>query len=319
MKKCFLILLAAILALSLCACNSSDAGEKTKIVIAYQYGTAYTPYMIMKQQKLIEKHNPALEVEWKILNSGAAITEGLTAGSIDVAAMGIPPCITGIAKGAPFKIYSGLSAQPLGLLTNNPSIKTLSDITPEDKIATVNIGSIQHIVLAMLAEKELGDAHALDTNIMAMSQPDGMQALLSGSVSCYQSTSPYLFEGAKAEGIHLVSDMTAVYPAGTPFIVAVATEDTHDNPEVYEAIVAATEEAIKIVNNDREEVAGLVYPDLGLTKEATLEYLNAEGSSFGKDLTGIMDMVSFMDRAGFVENAPQKIRDITYEPVTESE
>ena len=151
MKKCFLILLAAILALSLCACNSSDAGEKTKIVIAYQYGTAYTPYMIMKQQKLIEKHNPALEVEWKILNSGAAITEGLTAGSIDVAAMGIPPCITGIAKGAPFKIYSGLSAQPLGLLTNNPSIKTLSDITPEDKIATVNIGSIQHIVLAMLA------------------------------------------------------------------------------------------------------------------------------------------------------------------------
>lgn len=316
-KKITCLLLAAVSTLWLCACSSGDttADEKQKIVIAYQYGTAYTPYMIMKKQKLIEKNNPDIEVEWQVLNSGAAITEGLTAGSIDVAAMGIPPCITGISKGAPFRIYSGISSQPQGLLTNDPDIKSLSDITAEDKIAAVNIGSFQHIILAMLAEKELKDAHALDSNIIAMSHPDGMQALLSKSVSCHQTSSPYTIQEAKTEGIYLVSDMTEVYPANAPFIVAVTTEKISKNAAIYEAVVKATDEAINYINNNKEETAALVCEDLGLTRQETLEYLNADGCSFSSDISGIMDMVTFMGHAGFIDNVPAGIHEIAFDNV----
>ena len=74
-------------------------------------------------------------------------------------------------RGIPYKIFSSISSQPHGLMTNSADIKTLSDITSDKKIALVCIGSIQHIFLSMLSLHDLGDAHALDNNIVAMSPP----------------------------------------------------------------------------------------------------------------------------------------------------
>ena len=49
----------------------------------------------------------------------------------------------------------------------------------------------------MLAKEELGDAHALDNNLVAMSHPDGMTALMSGSVACQLTTAPYIFKAKR--------------------------------------------------------------------------------------------------------------------------
>jgi len=56
------------------------------------------------------------------------------------------------------------------------SIKSLKDFKPTDKIALPSPGSVQHILLAMAAEKELGSASALDQNLVAMAHPDGAAA-----------------------------------------------------------------------------------------------------------------------------------------------
>ncbi len=100
----------------------------------------------------------------------------------------------GVTAGIPYKMYGTIAAQPHELLTNDDSIHSLKDITDDKKISVVNIGSIQHILLAMLAKEELGDAHALDNNLVAMSHPDGMTALMSGSVACQLTTAPYIFK-----------------------------------------------------------------------------------------------------------------------------
>lgn len=49
-----------------------------------------------------------------------------------------------------------LVVQPLGLQTNAENIKSLKDIKPTDRIALPAPGSIQHILLAMAAEKNWG-------------------------------------------------------------------------------------------------------------------------------------------------------------------
>ena len=133
--------------------------------------------------------------------------------------MGLAPVITGVTSGVPYKICSNISAQPNRLMTNSKKVKTLKNIGKK-KIALVNIGSIQHIILAMAAEKELGDAHALDHNIVAMSHPDGMSALLSGSVECQLTTSPYVYKEATDDSIHEVEGVADAWPDGNSFIVA---------------------------------------------------------------------------------------------------
>ncbi len=103
LKKAVSLLLISVLTLSLLtACGSksesssgsSKSGEEhKKITIAYQYGISYFPLLVMKEKNLIEKQLPGVEVEWQQLNSGAAICEGITSGSIDVGAMGTGPMI----------------------------------------------------------------------------------------------------------------------------------------------------------------------------------------------------------------------------------
>lgn len=314
-RKLFVaIMLTLILVcLGLCGCSSERSEGGETLTVAYQYGLAYAPLVIMQEKGLLEKNYAGeLEIEWMNLNSGSAINEGILTGDIDVAGMGVGPFVTGATAGVPYKMYATLSAQPHKLMTNREEIHTLSDIGPEHKIALVNIGSIQHILLAMLAENELGDAHALDNNLVAMSHPDGMVALLSGSVDCQLTTAPYIYEEMETEGVHEVKGLEEVWPEGSAFIVSVVSDKLiEEEPELYEAVVAATEEAIAFINDNPKEAAAIVASKQDYEAEEVLEWMQAPGCVYDSHLNGVMDMAVFMEENGFIEKAPESFDEIT--------
>ncbi len=317
-KKVIAVMLILIMTLSLAACGGGDetADGKTKLTIAHQYGIAYAPLEVMKQQKLIEKHYDGVEVEWSTLNSGSAINEGFLSGDIDVGAMGVAPAITGVTSGVPYKICSNMSAQPHKIMTNNPNIKSLKDITDE-KIALVNIGSIQHILLAMAAKEQLGDAHALDENIAAMAHPDGMSSLISGSVDCHLTTSPYVFKEAEEDGITEVEALESVWPSGNSFIVAVASTDLQENnPELYDAVVAALAEAIDYINNNTAEAAEMLCEAEDVDAATMEKWLTDKDCVYSTETKGVMDMANFMAEEGFLENeGPKDFSDLAFDNV----
>ena len=317
-KKVIAVMLILIMTLSLAACGGGDetADGKTKLTIAHQYGIAYAPLEVMKQQKLIEKHYDGVEVEWSTLNSGSAINEGFLSGDIDVGAMGVGPAVTGVTSGVPYKICSNMSAQPHKIMTNNPNIKSLKDITDE-KIALVNIGSIQHILLAMAAKEQLGDAHALDENIAAMAHPDGLSSLISGSVDCHLTTSPYVFKEAEEDGITEVEALESVWPSGNSFIVAVASTDLQENnPELYDAVVAALAEAIDYINNNTAEAAEMLCEAEDVDAATMEKWLTDKDCVYSTETKGVMDMANFMAEEGFLENeGPKDFSDLAFDNV----
>lgn len=321
MKKMVFAALAGAMAVGLCACGGNNTkqaaktGEPETLKIAYQYGLAYAPLTIMQEQGLIEKnYDGEIDIEWVNLNSGSAINEGVASGDIDVANMGIGPFVTGVTAGIPYKMYATMAAQPHKLMTNNDAIKTLSDITSDQKISVVNIGSIQHILLAMMAKDQLGDAHALDDNLVAMSHPDGMTALISGSVDCHLTTSPYTFMEAEEEGIHEVEGLDKVWPNGNAFIVGLVSDDLYENhKDVYEAVVAATEEAMDFLNNQQEEAAKILCEKEDVSAETMLSWMQDPACVFDMKLPGVMDMANFMAEEGFIEEAPESFEAITTE------
>lgn len=308
-----LTLLVSVFALAPLTTAAAEATEK--LTIAYQYGLSYLPLVVMKDQKLIEKYYPNVQVEWQILNSGAAINEGMITGSIDVGAMGIAPAITGVIKGIPYKIFSNLSSQPQVLVTNKEEIKSMADITPDHKIAVVNVGSIQHIFIAMAAKNELGDAHAMDNNIVAMSHPDGMAALLSGSVDCQMATSPYVFMEREA-GMHEFDSVAKVWPDGNSFIVGMASQKLKDErPELYAALVKAMDEANDYLTNQKEDAAKTLCAGLEVDADTLLTWLSDPGCGYTSATKGVMQMATFMVEEGFVDNVPFTFADLAYDNV----
>lgn len=319
-KKITGIIVTVSLIAGLTACSGEKKetkNEAEKLVIAYQSSIAYAPLVVMKEQKLIEKYyGKDLSVDWKIMANGSAINDGITAGSVDVGAMGVAPAITGMKAGIPYKIFAGMSSQPYGILTNKKEINSLKDITSDDQIAITNINSQPHILLAMAAKAELGNARALDGNLTVLANADGYSSILSGAVSCHMVISPYNFMELENEKIHEIEVGEDVWPNGNTFIVGVAsTKLKEEKPELYDALCKAMEDAVTYINNNQEATAKLLAQDYDASEKEILSWMQDDGSNYTTKLQGVMELSNFMVEEGFLENGPKDISEIAFDNV----
>lgn len=320
MRKVLSVITAAVLVLTcltvLTSCGGGRTDDIPELTIAYQGGIGYAPIHIMENKSLIEKnYGSEVKVNFQKLDSGADINTGIIGGTIDIGCMGVAPAITAVANGVPAKIMSNLCSQSHGLMTNDSSIKTLSDIG-DTQIALVNIGSIQHILLAMAAEKELGDAHALDNNIVKMAHAEGYAALESGTYKLHLTSAPFINRERENDKYTEIKAVNEVWPDGNSFLVALAsTELAENNPDLFDAVKKSINEAIDFINNDKEGAAEIVATYLGQDAQTTLSDLNDPTSSFFTELKGVGDMADFMFRADFIENEVN-FDDIKFDNVT---
>lgn len=312
--KIIAMLLCICMVFTLASCGKANTNEtentntntKETLTIAYQGGIGYAPVHVLEAKKIIEKnYDGELEVKFVKLDAGAAINEGIIGGTIDIGCMGLAPAISGVSSGISYKVISNLCSQSHGLMSRDPEITTLKDITSEDKIALVSTGSIQHILLAMAAEKTLGDAHALDNNIQGMSHAEGMAALESGTVQLHLTSSPFIYQERENKNYTELSEISEVWPSGNSFLVAMASSSLSENEKLFEAVSKSFEEAITFINENPDETAQIETEYLGLDLDTVKSYLAQEDCQFFSELRGAEDMASFMHRAGFIENEVQ--------------
>ncbi|MDO9547030.1 MAG: ABC transporter substrate-binding protein [Pelolinea sp.] len=294
--------------------SSAPAVEVTKLRIAQQFGLGYAALTIADEFDLFEKYLPGLEVEWLQLGSGGAIREAFIAGEVDVASMGIPPFIIGWDAGIPWKVVSGLCVMPLSLQTYKEEVNSLSDLTAEDRIAYPSPGSIQHILLSMAVENELGSPTALDDIGIAMAHPDAAAALINKKdITAHFTSPPYNFEELSNEGIKVLVDGTEAFGTEFTFLVAVASDDFFkNNPMVYSAFVMGLAEASNFINENPEEAAKILAPSFSLDEETTLKYLTWPGMNYVTTPLGLMGFSEFMQNAGYIEKVPEKLSDIAF-------
>ncbi|HHY09084.1 MAG TPA: ABC transporter substrate-binding protein [Firmicutes bacterium] len=291
------------------------AAPAEKIKIAGQFGLVYAPLMVAKEHRIFEKYG--VTPVWREYGSGGAVREALISGEADVGFMGIPPFLIGWDKGCPWKVALGFVVVPIGLVTYDPNIQSLQDFKPEDKIAVPSPGSIQHILLAMAAEQQLGSPNALDNNIVAMPHPDAAAALISKKgIKAHFTTPPYLFEELSQPGFRLIVDDVSIFGHPFSFNVGLCSQEFHDRrPVAYSIFVSAISEAMAWINSNREEAAVLLAPKFKLSEEKTLDYLNWEGMNYTTAPYGLMGFAEFMKEAGYMSRVPESLADIAYENV----
>ena len=316
-KKLISILLSITIISTLVGCSSggnegqvtneqNTTNKKDKITIAYQYGIQYGPIEIMQHQKMLEEKLPDVQIEYIIQPSGAAINEGVISGDIDVAYMGKAPFLIGYDKGVPYKMYSAISGTSMGLITWDENINSLKDFKDNDKIAVVSIGSIQHILLSMAAEKELGDSKALDKYLVSMSHPDAFTALLSKTdVKAYLAAPPFYNKALKEEGFKEILNIPEMMGGEYNFIVGAVSNDFANNyPNELKALSEATNEAIDLINTDLDKSAEILAEMEGTEKEEMTQYLLIEQGNYKNEITSIIETAQFMEREGYISKAP---------------
>lgn len=318
-KKILAVLLCIGMSLNFAACSSSEETQADTLTIAYQGGIGYAPVHVLAAKGFIEDSyqeatGKTVKVEFQKLDSGADINTGMIGGTIDIGCMGIAPAISAVANKVPAKILTGLCSQSHGLMTNDPEIKSLADIGNE-QIALVNIGSIQHILLAMACEKELGDAHALDNNIVKMAHAEGYAAFEAGTYKLHLTSSPFIIRERENENYSEIKAVNEIWPDGNTFLVALGAASLEtENPELFAAVEEGFEEAIEFINDHQQETAEIAADYLDQDVETTLADLQEETSMFFGDLKGASQMADFMYRAGFMDTEVS-FEDLTFSNV----
>jgi NitT/TauT family transport system substrate-binding protein len=217
---------AAFVTAAVAFAGIKDTGPPSSLTIAYQPGLGYAPLILIKQQRLIEKRYPGTKVDWKVLASGTPITQGVITGDIQIGAVGTGPMLVGWARGVNWKVLAPLNLGDLWLMAKDPNIKTIADLKGK-RIATPTNTSIQAVVLRKMAQVKLGDAHALDSGLVALDHPDGMQALLTGQIDAHFTSPPFQFQ-EKVRGAHVIARSYQYFGAHT-FLVTVAQQKFYDD------------------------------------------------------------------------------------------
>lgn len=316
MKLCRLAFALAILVSVLAAGLTPPAAvgaAPQEIRIAGQFGLVYAPLLVAEKRHIFERYG--FRAVWKDYGSGAAVREALIAGEAEAGFMGIPPFLIGWDKGCPWKACLGFVNIPVGLVAYRSDLKSVKDFRPDDKIAVPSPGSVQHILLAMAAQRSLGSATALDRNLVAMAHPDACAALISKKgLAAHFTTPPYLFQELAQPGFHLVTDDEKAFGHPFSFNIGVATTRFHDErPVAYACFILAIQEATAWLNQNMREAAQLMAGEFGLSPEQTYKYLTWPGMNYTTAPYGLLGFAAFMQKAGYIKRAPAKMSEIAWE------
>lgn len=263
---------AALLTALGLAAASLAAHAEGRIRIAQQFGIGYLLLDVVRDQKLIEKHAkaqglPVVEVEWSAISGATGMNEALLAGSLDIVSAGVPPMLTlwDRTQGKQnVKAVAALGSLPNYLITNNPNVKTLKDLSDKDRIAVPAAGvGFQSRTLQIETAKLYGpaDFKRFDNISVSLPHPDATAALIKGGseINTHFSSAPFYYQAlAGNPAVHKVISSYDILGGPATFNVLYTTQKYHDeNPKVYRAFYAALVEAAQIVKADKAKAADI--------------------------------------------------------------
>jgi NitT/TauT family transport system substrate-binding protein len=306
--------------------------ERSEIRVAEQYGLTFLPLMIMRDGRLVEAHARRLgmraaQVTWIKLGAVSSINDALLAGELEFAAGGVPSLVTLWSKtrGTPGEVRAvgALGDVPNELVVSRPDVKSIRDLGPQDKIAVTAVKiSNQALALQMAAAKEFGEQQydRLDPLTVSMAHPDAAVALLSGSgsITGHFSSPPFMEREVAKPPLHSILSTYDVLGGPATLNVVWTTKRFHDeSPKMYEAFVAALEEAIETIGRDKRAAAA-VYKRLANASETIDEILAMlEDPRIVFTLTPhrVLRTAEFMYRTGRVKNRPVSWKDLFFQNV----
>ncbi len=306
--------LLSILCIGLFLSGCTGKKSDNSISIAEQFGLAYAPIQIMKEKQFLDARVPeGTDIQWIQLANTAAIRESMIAGDLDIGFMAIPPFLIGWDRGMEWKIATGLCSSPLGLVTHKESVRSLSDLTSEDRIALPQPGSIQHILLSMACEKAFNNPQQFDQQLVTMSHPDGMNALIAKQdITAHFTSPPYLNKALKVEGLHQILSGEEAMGKEFSFIVGTVTQDFYDtHPSLYTSFLEALQESIHYIQNNPAESAVILSKQYNLPQEETLEYI--QSIQYGSTVKGLSDFAEFMVNNGYLDKTFTDINEVLFE------
>ncbi|MGH7717206.1 MAG: ABC transporter substrate-binding protein, partial [Vulcanimicrobiaceae bacterium] len=264
----------------------------------------------------LEHDFPHMTVNWRQLTSGSVVRDGMIAGTIQIGVVGTGPYLIGWAHDVPWKIISNVSDMDLWLCSKDPKIQSLKDIKPGMQIGMPAPDSTEGIALRKGAKDILGNAHALDTDIVAIAHPQGLSSLMNGQLATHFTSPPFEFEEVE-QGSHLVSRSYEAF-GQTRFTEAVMPVNFYQQyPDFSATFLGYMKRAINLIKSDPATAARYVAEAEGKPQLATQykAWMTHKGITYTDVPGGFVKSAAFMKEIGMIDKAPTSVDQIEFPPL----
>lgn len=303
------------------------AQAEGEIRIAEQFGIVYLLLNVVPDQQLIEKHGKAqgvdIKVDWTQLSGGAAINDALLSGSVDIAGAGVGPLLTiwDRTQGRQnVKAVASLGNFPYYLVSSNPNVKTIADLSEKDRIALPAVGvSVQSRFLQYAAAKQWGDKEyaRLDKFTLAVPHPDATAALLAGGteLNAHFSNPPFQDQVLANPNVHVVLNTYDLLGPNSPTVLFATEKFRKDNPKTYKAFVEALAEAADFAQNDKAAAADtyIRVTKAKIDREALLKIIDNPQYEFSVTPKNTYPLAEFLYRVGAIKHKPESWKDYFFQ------
>jgi NitT/TauT family transport system substrate-binding protein len=291
-------------------------------------GVGFLPLIVMEEKKLVEqeaqKMGLKLGAEYIRLGGPAVVNDMLLAGAAHFAPAGPPAFITiwdRTASNMKVKGVAAMTSIPMYLNTKAPHLKSLKDLTPNDKIAVTAVKvSIPAIIMQMQAIKEGGKADyaKYDPYTVSLTHPDGVIALLSGKteVTAHFTSPPFHQRERRDPAVRTIATSNDIMGAPSTFTMLYAPTKFYDeNPKTYAAVLKALQAAIAFINADKKAAADVFLASeegKGWKLDDIMEILNDPDVRFTTSPESMMTYATFMADVGSIKVKPKSWQEMFF-------
>ena len=291
-------------------------------------GVGFLPLVVMEEKKLVEqeaqKMGLKLGAEYIKFGGPSVVNDMLLSGAAHFAPAGPPAFITIWDKTAANMKVRGVAAMtsiPMYLNTNAPHLKSLKDLTPNDKIAVTAVKvSIPAIIMQMAALKEFGKADyaRYDPYTVSLTHPDGVTMLLAGKseITAHFTSPPFHQRERKDPRIRTITTSNEIMGGPSTFTMLYSPAKFYDeNPKAYAAVLRALQAAIAFINADRRAAAEVYLQSeegKGWKIDDLMEVLNDPDIRFTTSPESLMTYANFMADVGSIKNRPKAWQDMFF-------
>ncbi|MEA2871401.1 MAG: sulfonate transport system substrate-binding protein [Hyphomicrobiales bacterium] len=291
-------------------------------------GVGFLPLVVMEEKKLVEqeaaKMGLKLAAEYIKFGGPSVVNDMLLSGAAHFAPAGPPAFITIWDKTAANMKVRGVAAMtsiPMYLNTNAPHLKSLKDLTANDKIAVTAVKvSIPAIIMQMAALKEFGKADYAhyDPYTVSLTHPDGVTMLLAGKseITAHFTSPPFHQRERKDPRIRTITTSNEIMGGPSTFTMLYSPAKFYDeNPKAYAAVLKALQAAIAFINADRRAAAEVYLQSeegRGWKMDDLMEVLNDPDIRFTTSPGNLMTYANFMADVGSIKNQPKAWQDMFF-------
>jgi NitT/TauT family transport system substrate-binding protein len=226
-----------------------------KIRIGHLSTLYHTSTLMMARPEILSGF-PA-DIEWMLFGTGPAIVEAFKIKNLDMAYIGLPPAVAGIASGLPLKCVAGGHVEGTVIAGRRdflgfPETEDLAGILGQAKcIGVPGKGSIHDIILQDSVEK-----HKIPAQIKNFGWADRvLEEFVKGEVDIVAGTPALAQAVIHYGGGRLLYPPHLLWPENPSYGILVKEKFVKDERELLQDFLIRHERATAVLRDDREETA----------------------------------------------------------------